>query len=204
MTDEPTTDAPEEEELDPFKIEPARSSRSRCKTCKRKIDKDILRIGILIEGPFGTGYLWHHLKCAAKRNFEAVEEAYEQKLYPEGVELPTLESLKKHADDSAKKKAERRDPPYAEADPSGRAKCKHCDEKIEKGSMRVILGRNVEFYRQVRVAAINVHPKCVAAEMMAEDCATEPEGFADALRENSRGVEKEQLDTVLAEIGELI
>ena len=38
----------------PYKIEAARSSRSKCRTCRKKIDKDLLRIGILLEGPSGT------------------------------------------------------------------------------------------------------------------------------------------------------
>ena len=61
--DMPSEDAAPEEELAPYLIEAARSSRSKCRTCKRKIDKDLLRIGILLEGPYGTGYLWHHLTC---------------------------------------------------------------------------------------------------------------------------------------------
>ena len=70
-------DEPEiEEQLPPYVIEGARSARSKCKTCRKKIDKDVLRIGILIEGPYGTGYMWHHLKCAARRMYDKVEEAY--------------------------------------------------------------------------------------------------------------------------------
>jgi len=198
-------DTPEEEEeqLAPFMIEPARSNRSKCKTCRRKIDKDTLRIGIMIEGPFGAGYLWHHLNCAAKRNFPAVEEAYSEKCWDDSVKVPPLEELKKLEEQATKKKSEKIDPPYAQVAPSGRAKCKHCDETIEKGSVRIVLGREVEFYRQVRVALINVHPKCVAAELLAEDCGTESEGFADALRNNTKNVSTELVDAALAEIGSL-
>ncbi len=67
MSDEP--------ELPTHVIEPARSSRSKCKACRRAIDKGVLRIGILISGPFGDGYLGHHLACAARRRLEDVEEA---------------------------------------------------------------------------------------------------------------------------------
>ena len=195
-------DTPEVEQ-DPYLIEPARSSRSRCKTCRRKIDKDTLRIGILIEGPFGTGYLWHHLKCAAKRQFAAVEAAYEQKCWAEGVEVPDLESLRKLQEEAKKKQEEKIDPPYAQLAPSGRAKCKHCEESIEKGSVRIVLGREVEFYQQVRVAHINVHPRCVAAELRAEDCATDIDGFEEALRTNTRDVGGDKLDEAIREIGSL-
>ncbi len=196
-------DTPEEEQLAPFMIEPARSNRSKCKTCRRKIDKDSLRIGIMIEGPFGAGYLWHHLKCAAKRQFPAVEEAYGQKCWAEGIEVPPLAELKRLEEDAAKKKAEKIDPPFAQIAPSGRAKCKHCDELIEKDTPRVVIGRSVEFGQQVRTTPINVHPACVADALQAEDCATEPDGFAEALRTNSKGVDGVVIDSVIAEVGSL-
>ena len=76
-----------EKPLPAYVIEGARSSRSRCKTCRRKIDKGGLRIGMLIEGPYGTGYLWHHLRCAARRRFEQVQEAYEAEAWKEAKAL---------------------------------------------------------------------------------------------------------------------
>jgi len=201
-------DEPEiEEQLPPYVIEGARSARSKCKTCRKKIDKDVLRIGILIEGPYGTGYMWHHLKCAARRQFERVEEAYELEAWKEAKtppdNYPSLDELRKLREAAEEKKKNRKEIPYVEVAPSGRSKCKHCDELIEKDSLRVALGRDVEFGRQVRTAPINVHPRCVSAELMAEDCSTEMDGFADALRANSTGVETEALNAVIAEIGPL-
>ena len=200
-------DTPEiEEQLPPYVIEGARSSRSGCKTCRRKIDKGTLRLGILIEGPFGTGYMWHHLKCAARRQFERVEEAYELEAWkeakdePEGV--PPLAELEKLRQEAEERKKKQRALPYVELAPSGRSKCKHCTEPIEKGAPRVVLGRHVEFGRQVRTTPINLHPRCVPAELMAPDCAHEPEGFADVLREHSADLAA-RLDAVLAEIGPL-
>ena len=196
-----------EQELPPYVIEGARSSRSRCKACRRKIDKGTLRIGFLIEGPFGTGYLWHHLKCAARRHFERVQEAYADEAWKAAKEPPgkvpdlaELEQLKQASDE---KKKQRKEIPYAEPDPSGRAKCKHCGEAIEKGSLRVVVGRGVYFGQQVRLAPTTVHPRCVAVEMAGEECLTEAEGFAQALRANSAGLAPDVVDAVLAEIGEL-
>lgn len=191
------------EELPPFKIEEARSSRSKCKTCRRPIQKEKLRIGVLIEGPFGPGYLWHHLQCAARKRFDDVAAAYEQKCYPDGLELPTLDSLRTLIEHEEQKKKEKKVPPYVEVAPTARSKCKRCDEPIEKGAYRVGLLRNVEFYGQVRSGPINVHPKCVADELRADDCATEIEGFEDALRANSEGVDAAQIDEVLRMIGEI-
>jgi hypothetical protein len=49
-----------------WKIEPAKSSRSTCRTCSQKIEKHELRLGepFLYDGHVSYG--WHHLKCAAR------------------------------------------------------------------------------------------------------------------------------------------
>ena len=196
-----------EKPLPAYVIEGARSSRSRCKTCRRKIEKGGLRIGMLIEGPYGTGYLWHHLRCAARRRFEQVQEAYEAEAWKEAKEpptkLPSLEELRKHAEEIAERRDKRRELPHAEVDPSGRAKCKHCGDPLEKGNLRIVLGRDVEFGGQVRTGPIHVHPRCVAAELQEENCATPAEGFAEALRANSSDIPADKLDEVLAAIGDL-
>jgi hypothetical protein len=188
----------------PYIIEGARSSRSRCKTCRRTIDKGKLRIGILIEGPFGTGYLWHHLNCAARRQPDAVTEAYENEAWKEAKEplakVPTLESLQKLRDQAAQQRKERKPVPRVELAPSGRARCKQCEELIEKGAPRVVLGREVEFGNTVRTSPVNVHPHCVAAELEQPDAAFEEAGLMDTLRENSGDLDGAILDRVIAEI----
>ena len=68
---------------------------------------------------------------------------------------------------------------------------------------RVVLGRDVEFGNQLRTAPINVHPRCVAAELENPECGTESDGFAGSLRVNSVGIESAEIDALLAEIGEL-
>ncbi|MFQ5766811.1 MAG: hypothetical protein ACE5ID_02365 [Acidobacteriota bacterium] len=185
-------------------IEGARSGRSRCKACRRRIAKDSLRIGFFIQGPFGDGYLWHHLKCAARRFPERVEEAYAQSAWQAAqapVKVPDLQTLQDEARQAASQRAERKSLPYAEIDPSGRARCKHCGQIIEKGSIRIALGRRIEFGSQVRVAPINVHPACVRDEMSDENCETQPSGFAGAIRANSAGLSQDQVEAALAVIG---
>jgi len=200
-------DTPEiEEQLPPYVIEGARSGRSGCKTCRRKIEKDTLRLGILIEGPYGTGYMWHHLKCSARRHFDRLEEAYELEAWKEAkVEpqnLPALEELKKLHEDAEVKKKERRALPYIELAPSGRSKCKQCSEPIEKEAPRVVLGREVEFGRQIRTTPINVHPRCVAAEVQAPDCAHDPAELLSQLRANSPDLAS-RMEDITEEIGAL-
>ena len=127
MSDDPTNGAPETEEP-PYVIEGARSARSKCKICRKKIDKDVLRLGTLIEGPFGTGYIWEHLKCAAKRSFDKVEEAYAAEAWNHAKEVPEVPDLTELAglkEEAEKKREERKALPHVEVAPSGRSRCKH-------------------------------------------------------------------------------
>ena len=191
-----------EPELAPYMIEAARSSRAKCRTCKRKIEKGKLRLGILLEGPFGTGYLWHHLTCAARRRIEDVEAAYAQKASAAGLAVPPLSELQALKEKAEQARAERKEPPYVEWAPSGRSKCKHCDEPIAKGALRVVLAREITFGSQARAAPISVHAGCVSAELRSEDCLTEPDGFKEHVRQNS-GLEASVVDEALAAIGDL-
>ncbi len=200
-------DQEKEQELPPYVIEGARSSRSRCKTCRRTIVKGALRLGVLVEGRFGTGHMWHHLPCAAKRHLDRVEEAYQLEAWKEAKEppekVPPLEKLRKLQEAAEEKKKTRKVIPYTEPAPSGRARCKQCEQIIEKDSMRVVVGRDVEFGNQVRVAPNNVHPKCVSEMLDEPDCATERNGLEQALRANSRDVPSERIDEVMEQIGDV-
>jgi len=206
MSEAETQQPPAEQPLPTYVIEGARSSRSRCKTCRRKIDKGVLRLGILIEGPYGIGYMWHHLNCAAGRHFDRVKEAYEEEAWLNAKEAPTklpgLESLEQQQQKAEERLKSKKDIPYVEIDPSGRAKCKHCGEAMEKGNVRAVLGRGVYFGNQVRVAPITVHPACVAAELEKDDCETEAPGLIEMMRANSE-VDEALFTTTVAEIGEL-
>jgi Poly(ADP-ribose) polymerase and DNA-Ligase Zn-finger region len=195
------------EQLPAYIIENARSSRSKCKTCGRTIALGTLRIGMRIEGPYGTGYMWHHLRCAARRQFDRVEEAYEEEAWrvaknpPDKV--PSLDGLRRLQAEAEQRRQERQALPYAERAPSGRSTCQHCHGLIDKGSFRVVLGRETTFGRQVRTRPINVHPSCVAAELKAADCGTERNGFAEALHANSK-IEAAEVEAALSQIGELL
>lgn len=206
MTDQQEQE-PTAEQKPPYVIENARSGRARCKTCRRVIPKGQLRLGILIEGPYGVGYLWHHLKCAARRQFDRVEEAYGLQAWNEAKDpprrVPSLDELRRHAEKAEERRKTRRDPPFVEEDPSGRARCKQCGEAIPKGSIRVVLGKRVQFGNQVRTSPIHVHPRCVATAIGEEDSATEAAGLADALRASRGEVPAERVEATLAEIGPL-
>jgi hypothetical protein len=188
--------------LAPYLIESARSSRSKCKTCKKAIDKGLLRLGVLIEGPFGTGYLWHHLECAARKQIESVEEAYAGNFVAAGVELPSIESLRVLAEEAEKKKKEKQAVPFVERASTGRSKCAQCEEPIAENAFRVAVLRTVEFYGQVRAGPIKVHAECVRDALKEDNAATEVEGFEEALRANSR-LSAEEIEAALEAIGDL-
>jgi hypothetical protein len=194
------------EPLPTYIIEAARSNRSKCKTCNRSIVLGTLRLGIQIEGRYGTGYVWHHLRCAARHQLERVEEAYEEKAWqaakhpPEQV--PSIDELRRVREADEARRQARPTLPYAERAPSGRSICKHCEAPIAQGSFRVVLGRETRFGRQVRIGPINVHPDCVPAVLQAEDCATERHGFAQALGDNSQ-IDADELQAVLSQIGDV-
>lgn len=200
--DHPTAGTPGAE-LPPHVIEAARSGRSRCKACRRTIAKGAPRIGFLIEGPFGTGYLWHHLTCAARKMFDRVAEAYADEAWRHGKEkpakLPSLETLRRESERAVERRSRRRSVPYVELAPSGRSRCKQCGGPIEQGAPRVVLGREVRFGSQVRTAPVKVHPGCVAEELQHPECAVEAENLEPSLRANS-DVEPAVLERVLDEI----
>jgi len=203
MSEEPKSQEPVEE-LPPFVIEGARSSRSKCKVCRKAIQKETLRLGILIEGPYGTGYIWHHLKCAAKRKFDQVSEAYAKEAWKEAkvlpAKVPTLEELERLREEADLKRKQRKKIPHAELAPSGRSRCKQCNELIEKGSPRVVLGRGIIFGNQERTAPVNVHPQCVQAELMHEESITERDGLEGELRANSGDFDSGLMARILEQI----
>lgn len=185
------------EQLAPYCIERARSGRSKCKVCRRAIEKDTPRIGVLLEGPYGTGYLWHHLACLAKRDIAKIEEAYEGGYAPDDLELPPIESLRAEAEKAAQKKAEKQEAPFVERAATGRSKCAQCGEPIDAGAFRFALLKAVEFYGQERKAVIKVHPSCVQVALADETNATDPDSFAADVRANSKLEPKDVADALV-------
>ena len=54
------------ETTEAWRVEPAKSGRSTCKTCSKAIQKDELRLGEPSVYDGHVSYRWHHLKCAAQ------------------------------------------------------------------------------------------------------------------------------------------
>lgn len=119
-------------------IEPAPSGRSKCRGCQRKIDKGELRYGEAVPNAFGAGDAlhWYHPRCGAERRsepFAAALEAHEGDV-PERAELAELAAVGvAHPRWCRLARAERA--------PSGRARCQHCRDLIEKDALRIALER---------------------------------------------------------------
>ena len=145
----------------PGVIEPAASGRAKCKGCRQSIPKGDLRLGDKMPNPYGEGEAtaWFHLVCGACRRPETFVEAmvdvggavadeingdsFLQEAITLGVQHPRLPRLAS-----------------VQRSPSGRARCRHCRETIDKDLWRVVL----EIWEDGRFAPIGfIHLSCAPA-----------------------------------------
>jgi hypothetical protein len=117
-------------------IEPASTGRSKCRACKKAIEKGTLRFAESAPNPMTEGETKHyfHPWCAAERRAERMKAFLEQHAEPLderealleaatlGVEHPRVQRLGQ-----------------VERASSGRATCRHCREVIAKNALRVAL-----------------------------------------------------------------
>jgi ribosomal protein L37AE/L43A len=117
-------------------LEVAASGRSKCRGCGKQIAKGELRLGERLPNPFGEGeaVYWFHPLCAACMRPEPFLGALGRAAEPP----PDAEWLRAAAEVGA---AHRRLPRLARAEraSSGRARCRHCRELVEKGAWRLVL-----------------------------------------------------------------
>ncbi|KAK6937822.1 Poly(ADP-ribose) polymerase, catalytic domain [Dillenia turbinata] len=125
----------------PWKAEYAKSSRSSCKTCKSPIDKEILRLGKMVQATQFDGFMpmWNHAGCIFKKAYQikSVDDV-------EGLDLLRWEDQQK-----IRKYVEGGGPPSTSSAPvpatgctievsqTSRASCKRCSKKIVKGEVRI-------------------------------------------------------------------
>jgi len=157
-------------------IEPASSSRAKCRSCDESIAKGDLRFGERQPNAFGDGEmtLWFHLPCAAYSRPE-----------------PFLETLPATPPDAAIEPlaaaarfgiAHRRVPRLhgAERAPSGRAHCRSCRELIGKGEWRLPL----VFFEDYRFSPGGyIHAQCALAYFETVELRDRIRHFSPELRE---------------------
>ncbi|MFU8806791.1 MAG: hypothetical protein ACNA8W_23495 [Bradymonadaceae bacterium] len=116
-------------------IEAAKSDRSKCGGCKKKIEKGSLRFGTYNER--FESYRWFHLVCGAAidaRDFVEAAEEYEGDVGDVDAILEEAKSIGKGTKT-----------PRVEPAPSARSSCVVCNEKIEpKGVLRGVLYYEVD------------------------------------------------------------
>ena len=120
----------------PHVIEPAATARAKCRGCGEKIAASELRFGESLPNPFAEGetHHWYHLECGAMKRPEPFLECLGAHSEP----IPDSERLSALARGGVEHPRAARIS-GAEHDPSGRAQCRHCRQKIDKGAWRIQL-----------------------------------------------------------------
>lgn len=144
------------------RIEPAKTGRAGCRTCRQAIGKGELRFGEETLNAFsdsgGTTMQWHHLRCAAQKKPHELKEA----LAAFEGEVPDREAL-----DQLVREGELKVKPafpYIERSPSGRSKCIECGEPIEKGVLRAAVEQEVQAAGFMTKSARYLHLACARSQ----------------------------------------
>jgi poly(ADP-ribose) polymerase-like protein len=165
----------------PHVIEPAPTGRAKCRGCGEKIGAGELRFGESLPNPFAEGeaFQWSHLECGAMKRPESFLEAIAT-AEPPPPDKERLEAL-------ARQGVEHRRVARvngAERDPSGRAQCRHCKQKIEKGAWRIAL----VFFEDGRFTpAGSLHVPCAGAYFETTDVLPRIKRFSPGLDEAALG-----------------
>ncbi len=175
-------------------IEEAKSGRASCRSCKKKIDKGELRLGIEQMTQFSDtpSLQWHHLPCAAQKLPGELRTA----LATFEGEVPDRAELDQAIAEAIKSgKAKPGGFPYIDKAPTGRAKCMQCEEAIAKDSWRIAVEREVDVGGFMRKSPGYLHPKCVSENL--ENVGGTLDDLVAAIRTNSL-VDPGDLDSVVA------
>jgi poly [ADP-ribose] polymerase len=169
-------------------IEVAKSGRAKCRGCRQAIAKGELRYGEEVPNQFGSepALQWLHLLCAAKKHPKEMQEA----MAAYTGEFPNREEVDKAVQAAL---SEFKSMPFAEWAPTGRSRCLHCRENIDKDTLRIAVEREVEMGGVPRPGVGYLHPRC------ANDYAKDPE-LGAKLQQNSGSLKPEELTVLLDEL----
>lgn len=132
----------------PFKAEYAKSNRSSCKKCKSQITKESLRLARMIQSPHFDGKMpnWYHYKCfwtvcsvSAVNEIEGMDGLRweDQQKIKDQISGKGSAGDAKKSSDSGEEKIHMLSDFAVEYAKSNRSKCKACDEKIVKDTIRI-------------------------------------------------------------------
>lgn len=144
-------------------LEYAASGRAKCRGCDGKIEKGELRFGERRPNAFGDGEmtLWFHVICAAFRRPEPFLEYLDGDDEPEvsADDLTHARGLKPAAQFGVEHRRLPRLQLVSRA-PTGRARCRHCRELIEKDAWRI----GLSFFEEHRFNPSGfIHAQCAPA-----------------------------------------
>ena len=160
-------------------IQPASSSRAKCRGCGERIAKGELRLGERLPNPFAEGEMthWFHVPCAAYKRPESFLEA----IAATAELIEDTEELKSEAERGiAHRRLVRVD--GAGRAPTGRAHCRSCHEPIDKGAWRIAL----VFYEEGRFQPSGfIHPRCSSAYFETPDVIERVQHFSPELSDEN-------------------
>lgn len=171
----------------PHVFEKATSGRAKCRGCDLKIDKGELRFGEREPNIFGDGEmtLWFHPACGAYKRPEPFLEALAETV----EDLPDVDALRGAAEQGTE---HRRLPRVngASRAPTGRAKCRHCRELIEKDTWRIAL----VFFEEYRFQPSGfIHAGCASEYLGTRDIMKRVRHFSPELERAELDALKEAL-----------
>jgi hypothetical protein len=173
----------------PNVFEPASSGRAKCRGCGRTIARGELRFGERLPNPFAEGEmtLWFHPACAAYKRPEPLFQALKETL----ESVPDRGRLERVAQAAL---SNRRLPRIdgAEKAPAGQATCRHCRQRIERGTWRIRL----VFYEEGRFSPGGfVHVTCRKDYFETDDVLDQALHFSPALSQAEREELRQALDS---------
>ncbi|XP_020837799.1 poly [ADP-ribose] polymerase 1 isoform X1 [Phascolarctos cinereus] len=134
----------------PYRAEYAKSGRASCKKCGESIAKDSLRLAIMVQSPMFDGKVpnWHHYACFWKRGLVISQAELEvdgflelrwddQQKIKKTIEAGGLTGGKGGSQDGGGKGEKTLINFAVEYAKSNRSACKGCQQKIEKGQVRL-------------------------------------------------------------------
>jgi hypothetical protein len=160
-------------------LEVAANGRAKCRACSKSLAKGEWRLGERAKNPFGEGdtTYWFHAACGAVRRPEVFIAAL-----PEGEVEPAIAGLVATAQFGQENRRAGRFAAVGVA-PSGRARCRHCRELIEKGEVRIELS----IFKDGRFDPMGyLHPRCLTEYVGVQVPFERLEPLCDGLPEEQR------------------
>ncbi|UCG04335.1 MAG: hypothetical protein JSW11_10180 [Candidatus Heimdallarchaeota archaeon] len=134
-------------------IEPAKSGRASCRSCRGKILKGEYRIGIPYQftrpdGETITSYGYYHPECSPQDKIDTIFSILESSSSIDSASKDRItEFLKKRLEEDVESPQSRSallQIPFLESSKSSRGSCRICEKKIDKGIFRVAEPSRVE------------------------------------------------------------